>query len=131
MDKKEWKAGIADEAWKVVVCARDMKQTEDALRHIAAVLCGTGLAGTTFEQQADTLRGRTGSPRQRVGNRTVEDGKLDSQDVKALLESIWQKSPCINPNRFNRFVLRRTGPVAENGRAASVPRRPRRRKRDE
>ena len=54
-----WKAGTADEAWKVVICARDVKNTETALVHIASVL---GKAGSpkTIEQRADCLRGLTG-----------------------------------------------------------------------
>lgn len=39
---KLWKAGIADEAWKVIICARDAYDTEQLISALIYVLTSAG-----------------------------------------------------------------------------------------
>jgi hypothetical protein len=43
---KTWKAGTADEVWKVMICARDAYETEKAISFLSYILtdCGADLA---------------------------------------------------------------------------------------
>lgn len=50
-----WKAGITDEVWKVLICARDISAAKDALSLIAYI-CGEG----NDAAQIVTLRSMTG-----------------------------------------------------------------------
>ncbi len=41
-EPKKWKAGIADEAWKVMICARDASHAEEALQQLVYILTDAG-----------------------------------------------------------------------------------------
>lgn len=43
-DAKKWKAGTADAAWKINICARDAMRAEDLLHGIAYILTDSGTA---------------------------------------------------------------------------------------
>lgn len=53
-----WKSGKADEAWKVIVCARDARRAEDLLQGVAYILDNPG--NTNLSGYADVLRRFTG-----------------------------------------------------------------------
>lgn len=50
MTTKFWQAGVADETWKVIVCARDIKQVDDTIAFIGSILFGHGDHAAIFEE---------------------------------------------------------------------------------
>lgn len=55
---KKWKDGMADEAWKVMICARDANRAEDIASHLAYIL--TDLGHASFEQQIEAISAFSG-----------------------------------------------------------------------
>lgn len=53
-----WKAGNADEVWKLMICARDASRAEDLIRGVASILDNPG--SCDVEKAADVLRRFTG-----------------------------------------------------------------------
>jgi len=41
---KKWNLGVADEAWKVMICARDLKAADEALEVLRMVLTNLDLS---------------------------------------------------------------------------------------
>jgi hypothetical protein len=58
MEPKTWKAGRADEAWKVLICARDHEKTENTLSYLVYILTD---AGNDKKRGLDAIREMTGS----------------------------------------------------------------------
>lgn len=54
----KWKAGIADQVWKVLICARDTQKAKDLLQGLAYVLAGSGLRSE--EECAKIIAGYSG-----------------------------------------------------------------------
>lgn len=61
-DPKKWRAGIADEPWKVIVCGRDLQQVDDVLSALSYYLTDAG---------SDTERGLA-QVRQMTGGQIVD-----------------------------------------------------------
>lgn len=55
---KKWKAGIADETWKVIICARDLQRVDDLLSGLSYFLT---TAGGNTEKGIAQVRGFTGA----------------------------------------------------------------------
>ena len=56
---RKWSAGVADEVWKVVICARDVQRAEDLLSGLAYILDNPGAAGV--DGYADVIRRFSGA----------------------------------------------------------------------
>lgn len=56
-DPKQWKAGTADEVWKVMVCARDAYYAEQTIGHLVYVLTG---AGNDIKKGVELIKQMTG-----------------------------------------------------------------------
>lgn len=56
---KIWKAGKADEAWKIMVCARDAERAKDLILGVAYILDNPG--HVSLDESADVLRRFTGA----------------------------------------------------------------------
>lgn len=54
---KKWVPGAADEAWKIMVCARDAARTDEAIQFIMGILT---TAGNDHELGLSQLREMTG-----------------------------------------------------------------------
>lgn len=54
---KQWQAGVADEAWKVIICAREAEDVEQALSFLGYVLT----SARNWEEAAAVLRQMTGA----------------------------------------------------------------------
>lgn len=55
---KQWKAGTADKAWKVIVCARDAYDTEQLLSSLVYILTD---AGSNTALGLDSIRRMSGA----------------------------------------------------------------------
>jgi hypothetical protein len=56
-DPKVWKAGTADEVWKVIVCARDAHRADDLLSALQYILTD---AGSDSQKALEKIRAMTG-----------------------------------------------------------------------
>ena len=54
---RQWKPGTSDEAWKVIICARDAYDTEQLLSSLTYILTD---AGSDTERGLATIRNMTG-----------------------------------------------------------------------
>lgn len=55
---KDWAPGIADEIWKIAICARDMQRDEEALSYLCHVLTN---AGSDQEKGLELIRQMSGA----------------------------------------------------------------------
>ena len=39
---KNWKSGCADEVWKIIICARDIKTADDLIQDLIYILTSSG-----------------------------------------------------------------------------------------
>ena len=51
---KSWKSGVADEAWKVMICAKDAMRAKDLIQGVAYILDNPGHGD--IRKYADVLR---------------------------------------------------------------------------
>ena len=58
MQPKQWKAGIADETWKVIICGRDLYRIDDLLSALSHYLTD---AGNDRSKGLDMVRQMTGA----------------------------------------------------------------------
>ena len=56
-EAKTYKAGVADEVWKVLIAARDHTRASDLLREVSHIVAGPT---TSTDEAATALRGFTG-----------------------------------------------------------------------
>lgn len=55
---KQWKTGVADNAWKVAISARDAARAEDIAGYLTYIM--TSLVNVGFEQQLAAIAGFSG-----------------------------------------------------------------------
>ena len=75
-DPVKWKAGMADEAWKVMICARDAMRATDLIQGVAYILDNPGQCDVV--ENAKILR--------RFSGEQIADALLDYR--KSAMESV-------------------------------------------
>lgn len=73
---KKWNAGKADEAWKIIACARDVRLAEATLEHLAYILTDMGHAA--HDKMAEALSEMSG--------KEIAEGLIDYRN--AAIQSI-------------------------------------------
>lgn len=58
MTPKLWKPGVADETWKVLICARDFMRADDIMGHLVYVLTTAGADTEAGLEQISKMTGK-------------------------------------------------------------------------